>query len=55
MLFPGYPPEDVRGFIGHRKWNLKCVGCRKVYGDEAKAEKTFRLFRICPTFRLQLL
>jgi hypothetical protein len=46
-LFLGYPPEDVRGFIERRECDLKCVGCWKVYGDEAKAEKTFRLFRKC--------
>lgn len=46
-LFLGYPPEDVRGFIEHRDCDLKCVGCWKVYGDEAKAQKTFRLFRKC--------
>ena len=46
-LFLGYPPEDVRGFIEHRECDLKCVGCWKVYGDEAKAQKTFRLFRKC--------
>ncbi len=46
-LFLGYPPEDVRGFIEHRDCDVKCVGCWKVYGDEAKAQKTFRLFRKC--------
>ena len=46
-LFLGYPPEDVRGFIEHRECDLKCVGCWKVYGDAAKAQKTFRLFRRC--------
>ena len=46
-LFLGYPPEVVRGFIEHRECDLKCVGCWKVYGDEAKAQKTFRLFRKC--------
>ncbi len=46
-LFLGYPPEDVRGFIEHRECDLKCVGCWKVYGDEAKVQKTFRLFRKC--------
>ena len=46
-LFLGYPPEDVRGFIEHRECDLKCVGCWKVYGDAAKAQKTFRLFRKC--------
>ena len=46
-LFLGYPPEDVTGFIEHRECDLKCVGCWKVYGDAAKAQKTFRLFRRC--------
>ena len=46
-LFLGYPPEDVRGFMEHRECDLKCVGCWKVYGDEEKAQKTFRLFRKC--------
>ena len=46
-LFLGYPPEDVRGFIEHRECDLKCVGCWKVYGDAAKAQKTFRLYRKC--------
>ena len=46
-LFLGYPPEDVKGFIEHRDCDLKCVGCWKVYGDEAKAQRTFRLFRRC--------
>ncbi len=46
-LFLGYPPEDVRGFIEHRECDLKCVGCWKVYGDEATAQKTFRLYRKC--------
>lgn len=46
-LFLGYPPEDVRGFMEHRECDLKCVGCWKVYGDEASAQKTFRLYRKC--------
>ncbi len=46
-LFLGYPPEDVRGFLEHRECDVKCVGCWKVYGDEAAAQKTFRLFRKC--------
>ena len=46
-LFLGYPPEDVRGFIEHRERDLKCVGCWKVYGDEAAAQKTFCLYRRC--------
>ncbi len=46
-LFLGYPPEDVKGFIEHRDCDVKCVGCWKVYGDEAAAQKTFRLLRKC--------
>ncbi len=44
-LFLGYPPEDVRGFI--EQGPCKCVGCWKVYGDAAAAEKTFALYRKC--------
>ena len=40
-LFLGYPPEDVQGFIDHRGKNCKCVGCWKVYGDEAAARRRF--------------
>ena len=46
-LFLGYPPEDVAGFIANSARNCKCCGCWKVYGDEAKARETFRLFRRC--------
>ena len=46
-LFLGYPPEDVRGFIENRAENCKCVGCWKVYGDKAAAEKLFRKYRKC--------
>ncbi len=41
-LFLSYPPEDVRGFMEHRDRGCKCVGCWKVYGDEA-AENCRRL------------
>ena len=44
-LFLGYPPEDVRGFMEHRP--CKCVGCWKVYGDPAAAEKVFRQYKKC--------
>ncbi|MCD8004124.1 MAG: DUF3793 family protein [Oscillospiraceae bacterium] len=44
-LFLGYPPEDVRGFMERR--DCKLVGCWKVYGDEQKAQETFRRYRQC--------
>lgn len=46
-LFLGYPPEDVWGFIENKAGNCKCVGCWKVYGDEAAAQKKFDQFRKC--------
>lgn len=44
-LFLGYPPEDVRGFMEHRP--CKCVGCWKVYGDEAAARRQFAAYKSC--------
>ena len=46
-LFLGYPPEDVCGFIENKARNCKCVGCRKVYGDEEAAKKKFAQYRKC--------
>ncbi|MGN0460560.1 MAG: DUF3793 family protein [Ruminococcus sp.] len=46
-LFLGYPPEDVSGFIENKAEKCKCVGCWKVYGDEAKARKTFAKYKKC--------
>ena len=46
-LFLGYPPEDVCGFIENRACGCKCVGCWKVYGDEAAARKKFDQYRKC--------
>lgn len=46
-LFLGYPAEDVRGFIENRAQGCKCVGCWKVYGDEAAAQKTFAQYKKC--------
>ena len=46
-LFLGYPPEDVSGFICNKADNCKCVGCWKVYGDEAAALKTFAKYKKC--------
>ena len=45
-LFLGYPPEDVCGFIENRD-DCKCVGCWKVYGDTASAEKLFARYKKC--------
>lgn len=46
-LFLGYPPEDVSGFINNKASGCKCVGCWKVYGDEAAARKTFEKYKKC--------
>ena len=46
-LFLDYPPEDVEGFIENRASNQKCVGCWKVYGDEAAARKKFAMYKKC--------
>lgn len=46
-VFLGYPPQDVRCFIEQKACNQKCVGCWKVYGDEAAARKTFDRYRKC--------
>ena len=46
-LFLGYPAEDVRGFIENNACGCKCVGCWKVYGDEAAAKKRFAQYKKC--------
>ena len=46
-LFLGYPTEDVEGFIDHRDCGCKCVGCWKVYGDEARARAVFERYQKC--------
>lgn len=46
-LFLGYPPEDVQGFIENRSADCKCVGCWKVYGDAAAAQKLFAKYKKC--------
>ncbi|MDO4484023.1 MAG: DUF3793 family protein [Clostridia bacterium] len=46
-LFLGYPPEDVEGFIENRAEGCKCVGCWKVYGDEAAAKEIFAKYKKC--------
>lgn len=52
-LFLGYPPEDVYGFIHHHSEGCKCVGCWKVYGDEAAARATFARYERCTEQYLQ--
>ncbi len=54
-LFLGYPPEDVSGFIEHKAQGCKCVGTWKVYGDEAKAERTFARYKKCTELYLRQL
>lgn len=44
-LFLDYPPEDVRGFLEHRGAKSLAVGYWKVYGNVAKARRTFRRYR----------
>lgn len=44
-LFLDYPPEDVLGFIQNAPH--KCIGCWKVYGDEAAAKRTFARYHRC--------
>ena len=46
-LFLGYPTEDVAGFIANHARGCKCVGCWKVYGDEAKAREKFARYKRC--------
>ncbi len=46
-LFLGYPLHDVKGFIQNAGKNYKCVGCWKVYSDEAKAKKVFEKYKKC--------
>lgn len=44
-LFLGYPPADVCGFMEGKP--CKCVGCWKVYTDEATARYKFAQYRKC--------
>lgn len=46
-LFLDYPPEDVAGFMEHGGKGCKCVGCWKVYGDEAAARRRFTAYKSC--------
>ena len=44
---PGISPEDVAGFMTHQGKHCKCVGCWKVYGDEAAARRQFAAYKSC--------
>lgn len=46
-IFLGYPLEDVIGFIQSGGRNCKCVGCWKVYGNEAEARRKFAQYKKC--------
>ena len=46
-LFLGYPPGDVCGFMENKPRTCKCVGCWKVYTDEAGARQKFAQYRKC--------
>lgn len=46
-LFLGYPTEDIIGFICNKASNSKYTGTWKVYGDVAKAKKSFEQFEKC--------
>ncbi len=43
-LLLGYPPEDVEGFMKNQGKNFLCAGYWKVYGNPAKAIRTFRAY-----------
>ena len=51
-LFLGYPPEDVASFMGKQE-EAKCVGCWKVYGDEARARRLFAQYEHCTSIYLR--
>lgn len=46
-VFLDYPYEDIVGFIQNKGKNYKLCGYWKVYGDTAKAERTFHHYDWC--------
>ena len=46
-IFLDYPMEDVLGYIENAGRGCRCVGCWKVYGDVAEAEKRFSVYHKC--------
>ncbi len=49
-LFLGYPPSDVKCFMENPNAEVKCVGCWKVYGDEARAKTVFERYQRCTDY-----
>ena len=49
-IFLDYPVEDVLGFIANKGANFKLCGYWKVYGDTAKAQRTFDNYNKCRRF-----
>ena len=49
-IFLDYPVEDVLGFIENKGANFKLCGYWKVYGDTAKAQRTFDNYNKCRRF-----
>lgn len=46
-VFLDYPMEDIKGYIKHEGRCSSCIGCWKVYGDVAEAERRFEMYRRC--------
>lgn len=46
-VFLDYPMEDVKGYIENEGRCSHCIGCWKVYGNVAEAERRFDLYRRC--------
>jgi len=53
-LFPGYPLEDVKGYIENKGKNSKMGGFWKVYCDEYKAAQMFAKFEKCRNVYIRL-
>ena len=46
-IFLDYPMEDVLGYIQNAGRGYRCIGCWKVYGDVAEAERRFNAYHKC--------
>ena len=46
-VFLDYPLEDVVGYIQNSGRCSRCIGCWKVYGDVASAERRFNSYKKC--------
>ena len=49
-VFLGYPAEDVIGFCLHKGAECKYCGYWKVYGDVARARRTFAVYDRCRAY-----